>query len=207
MANRIGELRRGKGLTLKEMGELLNIRDNTLSQYETGKREPQLGMMIEIANFFGVSLEYLMGKTDKRDYPLDTDDDAIKLLQKIESKEISYYDISTETSLKLALWSVENQKLLKEKYPKLFEQASFIINHIQSENRSLKWYADLRKKDNAKLDRIIELLELTLDDEFNGASVSDVLEFLEESERISYEDLKKTLEFMRNCDDDTLEDY
>jgi len=207
MANRIGELRRGKGLTLKEMGELLNIRDNTLSQYETGKREPQLGTMIEIANFFGVSLEYLMGKTDKRDYPLDTDDDAIKLLQKIESKEISYYDISTETSLKLALWSVENQKLLKEKYPKLFEQASFIINHIQSENRSLKWYTDLRKKDNAKLDRIIELLELTLDDEFNGASVSDVLEFLEESERISYEDLKKTLEFMRNCDDDTLEDY
>lgn len=207
MANRIGELRRSKGLTLKKMGELLNIRDNTLSQYETGKREPQLGMMIELANFFGVSLEYLMGKTDKRDYPLGTDDDAIKLLQKIESKEISYYDISTETTLKLALWSVENQKLLKDKYPKLFEQASFIINHIESENRSLKWYTDLRKKDNAKLDRIIELLELTLDDEFNGASISDVLEFLEESERISYDDLKKTLEFMRNCDDDTLDDY
>lgn len=207
MGNRIGELRRSKGLTLKKMGELLNIRDNTLSQYETGKREPQLGMMIEIANFFGVSVEYLMGKTDKRDYPLDTDDDAIELLQKLENNEVHYYDFSAESSLKLALWSVENQKLLKDRYPKLFEEARFFIDHIESSHRSLKWYTDMRKKDNAKLDRIIELLELAMYDDFQGASISEVLEFLEESERISYEDLKKTLEFMKNCDDDTLEDY
>lgn len=67
MKNRIGELRREKGLTLKEMGSLLNIRDNTLSQYETGKREPQLVLMMEIANFFEVSLEYLFNGTDIRD--------------------------------------------------------------------------------------------------------------------------------------------
>lgn len=207
MGNRIGELRRNKGLTLKEMGKLLNIRDNTLSQYETGKREPQLGMMIELANFFGVSLEYLMGKTDKRDYPLDTDDDALDLLEKLENKEISYYNVSSETSLKLALWSVENQKLLKEKYPKLFERASFVIEFLENDNRSLKWYTDFRNKENSMLDRIIELLELSLDDEFHGASISQVLEFLEESERISYNDIKNTLQFMKNCDDDSLEDY
>lgn len=206
MKNRIGELRRERGLTLKQMGKILNIRDNTLSQYETGKREPQLGMMVSIADFFDVSLEYLMGKTDTRDYPLATDDDAVDLLRKLQTNQINYYDISKETSFELALWATKNQELLNKSYPELLNEAHFFIKQLESDHKSLKWYLDFRKKETEQLDRIIELLELSLDNEFDGASVPQVLEFLEESARISYDDLKKTLQFMKNCQDDSSDD-
>ncbi|MBB1095584.1 helix-turn-helix transcriptional regulator, partial [Limosilactobacillus sp. BG-MG3-A] len=41
-SNRIAELRHKKNMTLKELGNALNMRDNTLSQYENNKREPKL---------------------------------------------------------------------------------------------------------------------------------------------------------------------
>ncbi|MGL9969489.1 helix-turn-helix domain-containing protein [Enterococcus sp. DIV1420a] len=206
MKNRIGDLRRERGYTLKQMGEILNIRDNTLSQYETGKREPQLGMMMSLADFFDVSLEYLMGETDRRDYPLATDDDAIDLLKRLQTKEINYYNVSKETSFELALWATKNQELLNKDYPELLTEAHFFIKQLESDHKSLKWYLDFRKKETEQLDRIIELLELSLDNEFDGASVSQVLEFLEESTRISYDDLEKTLQFMKNCQDDSSDD-
>lgn len=206
MKNRIGELRRERGLTLKQMGKILNIRDNTLSQYETGKREPQFGMMRSIADFFDVSLEYLMGETDTRDYPLATDDDAVDLLRKLQTNQINYYDISKETSFELALWATKNQELLNKDYPELLNEAYFFIKRLESDHKSLKWYLDFRKKETEQLDRIIELLELSLDNEFAGASIPQVLEFLEESARISYDDLEKTLQFMKNCQDDSSDD-
>ncbi|MEN0454377.1 helix-turn-helix transcriptional regulator [Staphylococcus aureus] len=51
MENRIAELRKENNMTLKQLAKELNIRDNTLSQYETGKRNPQMGLLQEIANF------------------------------------------------------------------------------------------------------------------------------------------------------------
>ena len=42
MENRLKQLRNEKKLTLKQLGNNLEMRDNTLRQYETGKREPEL---------------------------------------------------------------------------------------------------------------------------------------------------------------------
>lgn len=60
--NRIKELRTKKHLTLKELGEQLGMPNSTLSQYETGKREPKLETWRKLADFFGVSVPYLQGK-------------------------------------------------------------------------------------------------------------------------------------------------
>ena len=73
MENRIAELRKEKGLTLKQLGEILGVRDSTLSQYETGKRNPQLGFLQELSDFFGVSLEYLTKNSNERDYDVNDD--------------------------------------------------------------------------------------------------------------------------------------
>lgn len=61
MKNRIKKLRKENNLTLKELGQKLGIADNTLSQYETGKREPKLEIWQKIADFFDVSVPYLKG--------------------------------------------------------------------------------------------------------------------------------------------------
>ncbi len=60
--NRIKELRTKKHLTLKELGEQLGMPNSTLSQYETGKREPKLETWQKLANYFNVSVPYLQGK-------------------------------------------------------------------------------------------------------------------------------------------------
>ena len=61
--NRIKELRKEKGLTLKQMGQLLNMLDSTLSQYENGRRKPKEEMWQKLADFFDVSVPYLQGAT------------------------------------------------------------------------------------------------------------------------------------------------
>lgn len=49
--NRIKELRQKNNLTLKELGQKIGMANNTLSQYETGKREPKLETWQALADF------------------------------------------------------------------------------------------------------------------------------------------------------------
>lgn len=204
MQNRIGELRREKGLTLKQMGEKLNIRDNTLSQYETGKREPQLGLMIEIANFFNVSLEYLMGGNNKRDYPIESDNDAIDLLSKFKNNEISFDGMSNSTAINLGFWIATHPEFIKMNYPDLYSSAITITKQVTSDNEILTRYSKMRKEENEIINEIIDLLES--EDEFHGASPKQTLEFLKQSERIDFNELDKILEFMKNLPDAPIED-
>lgn len=63
--NRLKELRQENNLTLRQLGEKLDMKNSTLSQYETGKREPKLETWKELANYFNVSVPYLLGLEDK----------------------------------------------------------------------------------------------------------------------------------------------
>lgn len=42
----------------------LNTSQNTISRYETGDREPGINELIKIANYFSVSIDYLLEQTD-----------------------------------------------------------------------------------------------------------------------------------------------
>lgn len=61
LKNRLRELRKEKNMTLKQVSEKLGIASNTLSQYETNKREPKLKTWQALANFFNVPVSYLQG--------------------------------------------------------------------------------------------------------------------------------------------------
>lgn len=64
MANRIRELRKSRKITMKKLGELLGYSEVCVSQYETGKRQPNNEALFKFADFFGVSVDYLLGRTD-----------------------------------------------------------------------------------------------------------------------------------------------
>ncbi len=68
--NRLGErlmiLREEAGLTQEKLAEIFKTKKATISRYETGSRDPKLDMLIEFADFFKVSTDYLLGRTDKR---------------------------------------------------------------------------------------------------------------------------------------------
>lgn len=61
--NRIKELRQKNNLTLKQLGQKLNMLDSTLSQYENEKRNPNQEIWKKLADFFNVSVQYLKGNT------------------------------------------------------------------------------------------------------------------------------------------------
>lgn len=63
LGNRINELRKSKGITLKELGEILNLGESTISMYENNKRSPDYDTLNTIANYFNVSTDYLLGRT------------------------------------------------------------------------------------------------------------------------------------------------
>ena len=61
---RIKELRKEKGLTQKEISKFLGFSDRTVGYYETGQRTPPPDILEKLADYFGVSVDYLLGRTD-----------------------------------------------------------------------------------------------------------------------------------------------
>ena len=67
---RIRNLRIDRGLTQKQVAEYLNIKQNTYSQYEIGVLNYPLEAVVKLADLYGVSVDYLMDRTDvKEPYP------------------------------------------------------------------------------------------------------------------------------------------
>ncbi len=60
---RLKELRRAKHISQIKMSMEINIAQNTLSQYENGAREPDLTTLKRLADYFDVSVDYLLERT------------------------------------------------------------------------------------------------------------------------------------------------
>lgn len=63
---RIRTLRKERNMTLRDLADRLNIPFTTLGNYEREDREPNVSTFLALADFFGVSVDYLTGKQDKR---------------------------------------------------------------------------------------------------------------------------------------------
>lgn len=60
----IRKLRKENKITMKHLGEILGVSESAVSQYENGKRQPDQEMLAKIADYFDVSVDYLLGRTD-----------------------------------------------------------------------------------------------------------------------------------------------
>lgn len=54
------ELRTAKGLTQQQLGETFHVSRTAISNYETGKIEPSIKMLLEISKYFGISVDQLL---------------------------------------------------------------------------------------------------------------------------------------------------
>ena len=66
-ATRLKELRKSKKITQLTLALKLKTNQNTISRYESGERAPGINEIIEIADYFDVSVDYLLGVTDNPD--------------------------------------------------------------------------------------------------------------------------------------------
>ena len=61
---RLREIREDRQLSQRQLAEILNVKQNTYSQYETEKRQIPVAMLITPANYYNVSVDYLLCLTD-----------------------------------------------------------------------------------------------------------------------------------------------
>ncbi len=82
--NRIKDLREDRDLRQIDVANATGIDQKTLSNYETGKTNPDSFAIVALARFFEVSTDYLLGESDIN---IKSKDDILRHLEKIE-KEI-----------------------------------------------------------------------------------------------------------------------
>ncbi|TOZ06291.1 helix-turn-helix domain-containing protein [Leuconostoc pseudomesenteroides] len=65
--NRLRDLRKESGLKISELSNELNlVGADAIGKYERGEREPNINRLIMIADYFHVSIDYLVGRSDVR---------------------------------------------------------------------------------------------------------------------------------------------
>ena len=63
---RLRDLREDNDITQNQLALMLNIKQNTYSQYENGKREVPINILWKLADFYDVSIDYLVGREKER---------------------------------------------------------------------------------------------------------------------------------------------
>ena len=66
----IKDMRLRKGLTQSDVAAALGVSSVVYSRYETGKRQPSIDMLIQMADIFGVTVDFLLGRQDIEDSTL-----------------------------------------------------------------------------------------------------------------------------------------
>ena len=64
---RIQDLRTDADMSQRQLSEILHISQRSYSHYETGSRNIPIEMLIRLANYYDISVDYLIGRTDKKE--------------------------------------------------------------------------------------------------------------------------------------------
>lgn len=78
------KLRKEKGITQEELGKILGVTTSMVGMYETNARKPSYEVLLKMADYFGVSTDYLLGKSsDQKESEMETE---IQLIQRAHKK-------------------------------------------------------------------------------------------------------------------------
>lgn len=87
--DRLKTLRKEKGVTQKEVGEYLGISYQAYSHYENGLRNPDNETLKKLATYFGVSVDYLLGRDERplpdNLFPLDSESVSLRILGNVRA--------------------------------------------------------------------------------------------------------------------------
>ncbi|MBR2337593.1 MAG: helix-turn-helix transcriptional regulator [Clostridia bacterium] len=61
---KLKELREENNISQTDLAKILNIKQNTYSQYETGKRQLPIDTLIKLAKFYKTTTDYILGLED-----------------------------------------------------------------------------------------------------------------------------------------------
>lgn len=121
--NRLRQVRKSKGLTLKQVAEDTGILENLIGKYEREEREPRRETWVKLANYYDVPVSYLMGLPDG-------------LVQHINKTQAMTFEELHEAIIQWA----ENRNMISPKntsrqYMKVSEELGEIAEGINKNNR------------------------------------------------------------------------
>ena len=64
--DRLRELRKERGMQQRELGELYELSSSAIGSYERNLREPTLELLLQLSEYFGVSVDYPLCRTEER---------------------------------------------------------------------------------------------------------------------------------------------
>lgn len=133
--NRLKTLRENHNLSQKEFANILNIANSTLSQYESDKRVPSDEVKLQIAKYFNVTTDYLLGNEtkNKEQNSQDKDEKDIaksmkKIKEQLKEQQGLMFDGEPldDTTIELLLEELERQERLVKKINKKYTPKKYL---------------------------------------------------------------------------------
>jgi len=117
ISERICRIRREEGLSQRELADRLGKQLSVVANIEQMRHLPQLETLCAIAYLFGVSVDYLLGRTDMRAYR-PTDDNDVEYIRQLENdnKRLSQHCLQIPVMAKTVKAVLEKMKRVEAAY-------------------------------------------------------------------------------------------
>ncbi|HHY41645.1 MAG TPA: helix-turn-helix domain-containing protein, partial [Thermoanaerobacterales bacterium] len=155
IGERLKMLRKEKNLTMREIGSIIGVSDAAWVKYEKNRAEPSIETLVKIANYFNVSLDFLLGRTNIREPQLvekaNIQSEFLKefecskivnpsqmyfLVENLSCSIAKYKDQKvTESELQLLLKTINDVILHFNKLAELKEKNKYINKQVLTEHR------------------------------------------------------------------------
>ncbi|MFD2133301.1 helix-turn-helix domain-containing protein [Pseudogracilibacillus auburnensis] len=129
LGDRLKKLRSDKRITQEKLGKKVNVTKVSISGYENGNRSPDTETLQRLANYFEVSVDYLLGRTDNPNPPnseFNPMDEINRLIKEYDIDQSGFFDIEK--------WKAMGPEEIKQ----LEEYFEFITSRAKNKKDSSK---------------------------------------------------------------------
>lgn len=140
--NRIAELRQKRDVSMMQAAKELNIPYTTYVNYEKGDREPNSEMLIKLADYFGVSVDYLIGRSDEM-----VDERVLDLVSELDMDIVE----ASKGNLLLAQ-KLQERRTIDDLKVALFKGSQNVTDEMWQEVVNFARYVEAREAEKNKHD-------------------------------------------------------
>lgn len=131
IGKRLRDLREEKNITQEELGKILGTSHVTIGRYENGERIPKLDILMDLANYFSVSLDFLLFRSDKKEVSSNTDKSSLNFINERKLPIVEDYNKLNDEGKK------EAEKRVKELTSMPFYRADETVTIAAHSNKPI----------------------------------------------------------------------
>ena len=179
VASRLKMARDNKGFSKAEVAKALNIATSSMTYYEQGKAVPSIDKLYALADYYGVTMDWLCGRVNKNDAVLKTEFDVAEVLlaalqfEGIEL-DVSDEDVDALNKIEVAKFALTSP-LLNKFFVNRFYLNRIKENHTSEETKqAMTKIVKTRQKIESMYTKMLEETDLKLKDGQNNMVVRRV---------------------------------